>query len=352
MFGNHKLTAYLQLVTNLKSSSFGANYTFLEKRQDLKINYDRYALQSINDEFVAQRYTKNELELEVSHPFSVSSRITAAPFFTTTRYSDLRNVEQDDAIKNYMGFRTKYVLDNTKKAGLNMLVGSRGHAIFENYQSLQGKNYNFSKLALDFRTYKRIHKQMTLALRGSYGMFMGNSKKSFMLGGMDNWIFSQTNENGNNNPLIMSQPVDNSNILFNEFATTMRGFDYNELYGEKYVLFNAELRVPIVKMLQNGPIASSFFRNLQLTGFYDVGSAWNGKTPFTENNSLNTNEIGGNGNVFSATVVNYLNPFIYSYGLGARSLIYGYYVKLDVAWGVKNYVARSPKVHFTLGYDF
>ena len=191
---------------------------------------------------------------------------------------------------------------------------------------------------------------MILALRGSYGQFIGNSKKDFMLGGVDNWFFAATNTDGDNNPLSMTQFSDNSDILFNEFATSLRGFDYNELYGNKYVMINAELRIPIARMIQNGPIGSSFLRNLQLTGFYDIGSAWNGRTPFTENNSLNTNDISNN--IFSATVVNYLNPFLYSYGFGTRSLIYGYYVKLDIAWGVKNYVTKSPRIHLTLGYDF
>lgn len=350
MFGNHKFTAYLMLITNLKSSSFGASYQFLKKRQDLKLNFDRYSLHSVTEEFVIQRYTKNDFELEASHPFSISSRISLASFFTTTRFTDLNAVEKNDVIKNYLGLRTKYVLDNTKNVGLNMLVGSRGLALLESYQSLKGKEFSFSKFVLDFRTYKKIHKQMILAMRGSYGQFIGNSKKNFMLGGIDNWFFPATNYDGDSNPLNMTQFTDNSNILFNEFATSLRGFDYNELYGNKYIMFNAELRVPIIRMIQNGPIASSFLRNLQLTGFYDVGSAWNGKTPFTENNSLNTNIITDN--VFSATVVNYFNPFLYSYGLGARSLIYGYYVKLDLAWGVKNYIVKNPKIHLTLGYDF
>lgn len=352
MFGNHKFTAYLLLVTDLKSSSFGASYQFLEGRQDIKLNYDRYSLHSVTDEFVVQRYSKNEFELECSHPLSISNRVSLSPLFSTTRFTDLNAVERDDVINNYVGVRTKYVLDNTEEVGLNMRVGSRGLALFESYKSLKGKEFDFSKLVLDFRTYKRIHKQMILALRGSYGQFIGNSKKNFMLGGMDNWFFAQTNYDGNNNPLIITQFEDNSDILFHEFATSLRGFEYNELYGNKYVVFNAEVRIPIVRMVQNGPITSSFLRNLQLTGFYDVGSAWDGKTPFTEDNSLNTNSIGGNGSVFSAKVVNYLNPFISSYGLGVRSLLYGYYVKFDLAWGIKNYVVLNPKVHLTLGYDF
>ncbi len=349
MFGDHKFTANLLLFSDLKSSSFGLSYQFLKKREDLKLKFDRYSMYNAN-ELVFQRYTKNEVELEMAHPFSVSSRVSVAPFFTSTRFINLNIIERKDNIHNYFGGRVKYVLDNTKNMGLNMLVGSRGLALLETHQSTQGKAFSFSKFVLDFRTYKRIHKQMILALRGSYGQFFGQSKKNFMLGGMDSWFFAKSNKQGIGNPLNIDSPLDHSAILFHEFATSVRGFDYNETYGDKFIVFNAELRVPIVRILQNGPIASSFFKNLQLTSFYDLGSAWRGRTPFTEDNNLNTTFTKGNG--FTSKTVNYLNPFLQSYGFGMRSLVYGYYLKLDLAWGVKNYVVRKPRLLLSLGYDF
>jgi hypothetical protein len=111
--------------------------------------------------------------------------------------------------------------------------------------------------------------------------------------------------------------------------------------------------MPIVKMIYSGPVTSTFLRNLQLIGFYDFGSAWSGVSPFSQNNSLNTQEVGSTQNLdFSATVVNYQNPLISSFGTGFRSMIYGYYIKCDIGWGIKYKEIRKPKLHITLGYDF
>lgn len=353
MFGNHKFSGYTFLVTDLKSSSFGLMYELLKFRNDYRLKYDRYSLHTVSNDFIVQRYTKNDFELEASRPITATSRVSVAPFYTTTRFTNFNAVEQDDIVKNYTGLKLKYILDNTETVGTNMIIGSRGIIKLEGYKSLDNSAFDFNKFVMDFRTYKKIYRQMVIAARGSYGNFFGNSPKNFMLGGMDNWFFSNTNYQGQENPLVISQNVDNSDILFHEFTTSMRGFQYNELYGQQYLLLNLEARLPIARMLYAGPIGSSFLRALQVIGFYDIGSAWNGATPFSENNSLNTNEVGNtDGLPFEATVVNYLNPFISSFGFGARSMIYGYYVKADLAWGVKNYVVKSPMLHVTLGYDF
>ena len=48
----------------------------------------------------------------------------------------------------------------------------------------------------------------------------------------------------------------------------------------------------------------------------------------------------------------YLNPWIYSYGLGFRTMMLGYYMKIDVAWPVENYKVQTPRAFVTLGFDF
>ena len=72
---------------------------------------------------------------------------------------------------------------------------------------------------------------------------------------------------------------------------------------------------------------------------------------FSQNNKINTTIIG-NSNPFTAEVTNYISPWLYGYGGGLRTLFLGYYVKLDVAWGVLNYSVQTPKVYLTIGYDF
>ena len=134
--------------------------------------------------------------------------------------------------------------------------------------------------------------------------------------------------------------------------TNLRGFDYATREGPRYVLFNSELRIPIVQYFARRPIYSGFFRNLQLTGFADAGTAYSGNNPFNENNSFNTQVTGGNGNPFTATVINFRNPFLVGYGVGARTTLLGFYGKADVAWGQQDYVTKGPKFYFSLGYDF
>ncbi len=353
MFGNHRFSGYAKIFTDLKSNSFGFNYQLLKNRNDFKLSYDRKTIQAVAEDLIVQKYIKNDFEVEFSRPLTPSIRVSGAPAFTTTRFSDLFFKNVEDIVKTYTGLRFNFVLDNTKEEGINMLVGSRGIAKFETYKSLQNSSYDFNKFVMDFRTYKKIYRQMVFAARGSYGNFFGKSQKKFMLGGMDNWFFSGSNTAGQDNPLVIAQGFDNSDLLFNEFATTLRGFEYNELYGPQYILANFELRMPIVKMIYSGPVTSTFLRNLQLIGFYDFGSAWSGVSPFSQNNSLNTQEVGSTQNLdFSATVVNYQNPLISSFGAGFRSMIYGYYIKCDVGWGIKYKEIRKPKLHITLGYDF
>ena len=118
------------------------------------------------------------------------------------------------------------------------------------------------------------------------------------------------------------------------------------------MLLNAELRIPLVKYLYRGAITSSFLRNFQIVGFGDIGTAWTGKGPFSENNSLNTQIIGSEEDPFRATVTNFKNPYLMGYGVGARTTLFGFYAKFDYAWGVDNGYTNKAVPYVTLGYDF
>jgi outer membrane protein assembly factor BamA len=169
---------------------------------------------------------------------------------------------------------------------------------------------------------------------------------------MDNWIANRFNFSGTLNPFTSNVGTYNENLLFVEFATSLRGFDYGTLYGNSVALANAELRVPLVRALSSGPITSNFFRNLQFTAFYDIGSSWTGPIPFDNDSNGRRRIVGGGNNPFEASIKEYLNPWLYSYGLGFRSIIFGYYLKMDVAWPTENFVVKNPRAYVTLGFDF
>ena len=46
------------------------------------------------------------------------------------------------------------------------------------------------------------------------------------------------------------------------------------------------------------------------------------------------------------------NPFLIGYGAGVRTMLLGYYVKFDYAWGLEDGIINKPIAYLTLGYDF
>jgi hemolysin activation/secretion protein len=92
-------------------------------------------------------------------------------------------------------------------------------------------------------------------------------------------------------------------------------------------------------------------KNFQATLFTDFGTVWNKRNPFEKQNDFNTKPIE-NSLPFSGQVTDFKSPILASYGLGARTSILGYFVKLDFAWGIDDGETLKPVTYFTLGYDF
>ena len=97
-------------------------------------------------------------------------------------------------------------------------------------------------------------------------------------------------------------------------------------------------------------------RNFQLVGFFDAGTAWIGKSPFSDENPLNIKNLQdinppGDPNVF-LTVKFFRDPFVMGYGGGVRMLILGYYLRIDYAQGIETGEKQDPRLFFSLGYDF
>jgi hypothetical protein len=350
MFGNHRMTSGIFGLVDLKSSNLYAEYSYLKKRVDVRCRFDRETFFATNAS-ASQRYTLNRFTTGISLPLSATDRISIFPMVVTTRFTDYDTlVPLYDASSLYGGIRAEYVFDNTIVHGLNLIQGTRAKIAIEQFNDPKNKDKNFGKYTFDIRNYQRLHRELTFATRVSFGGFFGNAKKNFLLGGMDNWLFNSSSHTGHKEPLAVEKHYDNSDLLFVRYITNLRGFNYNTQFGSRFFLFNAELRFPIVRYFHQGTIKSNFFKNLQLVGFTDAGSAWSGISPFKKTNSVNTQII--NAPPFSATVINYINPFLIGYGFGMRTLFLGYYMKLDIGWGVIDNHVQKPKAYLTFGYDF
>ena len=359
MLENHRFSGGIVQFTDLRSASVFAEYQYLKNRVDFQFRYERDGIYREANDRNIQKYTKYRFMVGAAVPFNVSTRLEINPFIANTHYIDLSTTPsptpptaETENTTFFGGIRSGLVFDNTLNYGLNKYEGTRARAFFTHYQGLNDATRSFSNIEVDIRHYLKIHRELTLVGRVYYGNFFGANPQSYLLGGMHNWIFNRTDSNGEeNDPLAMTPNVDNSNILFTEFVD-LRGFNYNKFNGTDVLTFTAELRFPVIRYFYQGPIASNFFRNLEFIGFYDIGSAWTGPSPFQEENSINT-EVIEDGGPFIAEIKNFKDPWLMSYGAGIRTVLLGYYLKFDVAYPIEDrIVADDPRFYFTLGYDF
>ncbi len=363
MLENHRFYGGILAITDLKNNDLYAEYQFLKYKIDFGARFERRTiLQTADDDSnIRQRYTLNKFSLMAAYPLSVTSRVSFKPFYATTRSFDLNDVllipgsqlQPIDTKAGYAGGTVEFVFDNSTVHGLNLYEGTKGKLSFTHYQSFNDvERPSFSKLSLDIRNYQKIHKELVFATRLFYGRYFGKNTPRFLLGGMDNWLFKKTDTQESDDPLAIVSEMDNSNLLFVDYVTNLRGFNYNKFNGSNALLFNAELRLPIVKYLSHGPISSNFLRNLQFVGFFDIGSSWNGSRLWPDENSLNRELIKPDGSPFEALIDNFNSPWLSSYGAGIRTVFLGYYMKFDVAWPIEDYEVKSTKFYVTLGYDF
>jgi hypothetical protein len=369
MLENYRFFGGLMTSVDLRNGDFYGEFQYLKSLIDFSARFDRKGIrwpapQDVNEpQRNLYHYSLNRLEIGASLPVSDRIRFTIKPFAALARSVDLTKEDYPTTpptvppVNNYYaGVKSEIVYDNSVSTGLNLIEGTRGKISFQHYQGLENKELSFSQASVDIRHYQKIYKEIVFAVRGFAGTFFGNSPKKYLLGGMDNWFFNETKTTGRTsegefNPL--GYPYETQDILFVEYATTLRGFDYANLFGNNVILANAEFRVPLIRALSSGPISSNFLRNMQFIAFYDIGTAWSGKPPFNSENSVSYEEINtGPDKHFNIKLKNYLNPWLYSYGLGMRTVMLGYYMKFDLAWPVENYEVSEPRLHVTLGFDF
>ncbi len=366
MLENYRFFGGLMSSIDLRNGDFYAEFQYLKSLIDFSARVDRKGIRWETEPLTDGgqgslfHYSLNRVEVSASLPISDRIRFTVKPFGALARSVPLGAADypssppSGEAVNNlYGGLKSEVVYDNSVSTGLNLIEGTRGKISFLHYQGLKNQELSFSQAALDVRHYQKIYKEIVFAVRGYAGTFFGRSPKKYLLGGMDNWFFNSTQTTGNTSdgaPNPLGYPGEIQDILFVEFATSLRGFDYATLFGNSVLMGNAELRVPLVRALSSGPISSNFLRNMQLIAFYDIGTSWSGEPPFNSDNSVSYEEVSSG--PFTAQIKNYLNPWLYSYGAGMRTVMLGYYMKFDVAWPVENYEVSEPRLHVTLGFDF
>ncbi len=296
------------------------------------------------------------LQYQLRYPLDVFTSLRAVNTLRFDRSTWLASnptaLETPDIRSQRLGARLEYVFDNTLDVSLNIKNGTRYKVFAEvvkrfevdlagTLQLKAGEGF-MTVLGADARHYQRVLRYSVLATRLAGATSLGQERVLYMLGGTDNWLLPQFD-------MTIPFPSGGTDYAFRSVATNIRGFQLNARNGNSYALFNAEFRSPVLRYLFPYS-ASNFIRNFQWVAFFDAGTAWEGLNPFNESSPLNTWR-DRNTNV-QIEVSYFRDPVVFGYGTGIRTLLFGYFVRLDYAWGIETREVQSPRLYFSMGMDF
>lgn len=347
LMDDYRITGGFRLSGNLNSNEYFIRYENLRNRLDKSISFYRQGREDVTS-FSLYRIHTHEVKYTVKWPFNDLASLRGMVAYRndrlTTLSTDLLNLTIPNQFQHWGSARTEFVFDNTISTGLNLYNGFRYKLFAEVFRQVDKNNTLLTVFGADFRHYLKIHRQIIWANRFAASTSLGSRKLIYYLGSTDNAFTPTDNFNYN----IQVDPT--QNYSFQALATNMRGFVQNIRNGNSFALINSEIRVPIFQYLINKPIRSDFFRNFQIVGFGDIGTAWTGTSPYSKSNSLFRKDY--NGNPISITVTKSVEPIVGGYGFGLRSRILGYFLRADWAWGVDDGEVQERIFYFSLGLDF
>jgi hypothetical protein len=277
---------------------------------------------------------------------TLSVRTDRSVFLSTGTYT----LSQADEYKYWTGLKFEYIFDNTRRLGMNLYSGLRYKLFTEFYEQVYKEYSELVVFGADIRHYTRLHRSLIWANRLAWSSSQGSSRIIYYLGGVDNWINFTPNKNPTFIPFSEISIDTDQNYAYQAVGTNMRGFSQNIRNGNNFAVFNSEIRFPVFKYLANYPLSSNFLDNFQLIGFFDVGTAWSGPTPWSGQNAYD-NDIIENGPI-TITIDAERDPIVAGYGFGLRSQLLGYFIRLDWAWGIENNQLLPHIFYFSMSLDF
>ncbi len=331
------------------NSEFLIAVTDDKKRLDKSYIYARRSRVDLLSYFNYQRYLTNEVAVKLSYPFTPVTSVRGSIGYRHDERIQLSresiSLAFPDINRDFATLRLAFVYDNTRKIGVNLYSGLRYKIFTEYYRNLNSSPSGLHTAGVDLRNYTVIHKNMVWANRFAVGTSFGPEKLIYIMGGVDNSFSPDVNP---------TTPMADENYIFQTLVTNMRGFYQNVRNGNSFVVINSELRWPIFSYLSKAPIKSDFIKNFMVIGFGDIGTAWNGVSPYSDENAINTRVVpfGAQGGSSKVIIDSQKDPFVGSYGFGLRTRLFGYYLRFDWAWPIEDAIQLPSEFTFSLGLDF
>lgn len=366
--------------TNLKDNEWFVSYQNLKRRIDWGVSYYRNVLGTDANIVDGQgnilvtypgKMVTNFYMGNVSFPFDETKSIRLSSGIRSDLIA-VSNLDQlsasfDNQSKIYSTTHLEYVHDNSLNKMNNIWNGLRYKTFIDwNRQVrglVEGVGATMFNFGFDARYYYPIYKNFIWAGRAAGDFSWGNQKIIYYLGGVDGWLmFGNNVKPGTTRERYFNSsnaPAQDATYAFQSLALNMRGYTQNAANGNNAIVLNSEFRLPVMSTLFDKISNNAFLRDLQITQFIDLGSAWNGAVKKIKRPEINYNTpiTLPNGDQLPGPVTVKLKtggvgPFVGGYGFGARSTLLGYFIKYDIGWPMNTFFGGKPVMYVSLGLDF
>ena len=347
LFEDHRITGGFRLSLDLESNEFMFSYEDLSRRLDRQLVLYRQSLSS-SEGGTVYRQTANSIFYILKFPFNKTNslRFTLKGRYETNVIRSLsdNSLQAPNAQHLWGGVKLEYVFDSSKELYTNLWRGTKLKLFAEYEQRAEKETKNLFVMGIDFRRSFKLYRNMTFAVRAAASTNVGSARLVYYMGGVDNWIAAKFNSD-----IWVDQ---SKNYTYQTLATNMRGFRQNIRNGTSFVLANAELRIPFVQLIAGHKVGFNFLNSLQLNLFGDIGTAWTGLTPYSDDNCLYTRYIYSG--PITVMVKRQTDPFVGGFGVGLRCSLLGYFLRFDYAWGIEDFKIPNKKGQFmfSIGTDF
>jgi len=346
LFEDYKIVGGFGISGSFDNNTFMLMADDLTRRTDRRLQIFRQQSRNQPTASTLQEVVTYQVAYRLSFPVNEVFSIRGSGMYrfdeAITLATDQFNASDPSQISNYTGAKGELVFDNTLPIGLNLRRGMRWKVWAEYFIDPTESERTFMTIGLDWRNYYKIHRNLILASRVGWSTSLGAERLAFFLGAVDNAINPRED---NSLPLDPEQ-----NFQFMTRGAPMRGFFANARNGNSFAVINNEIRWPVFSYFYQKPLKSDFLENFQVVGFFDVGSAWTGPSPYSDENAFNNTTIE-TGNI-TIEIENNRDPVIYGYGFGLRSKLLGYFIRADWAWGVDDGITLDRVFYVSLALDF
>jgi outer membrane protein assembly factor BamA len=218
-----------------------------------------------------------------SLPFSMFSRleldviyqnIFRVPFVSNDGYTIEKDTGTTSVTYNILTPILYYVYDDILWGITGPLNGTRSQTSLIFSPPVKHINDAFLSIDVDFRRYFHLWKRFVWANKIAFGASipLGHDKSSarkFFMGGDENWLTYATN--------IEGYKANVNRFFYSEIVVPFRGWNYLDLIGSKFMVFNTEFRFPFIKEFSIvWPLPFSL-RYVNGAVFADIGNAWDKK---------------------------------------------------------------------------